>query len=251
MDCRRCGSPLERPGDFCLACDTANCDAVVVDFARDRATLTFLRDPPEHSDADSPEVVGETTVTTVPEEAPEARVVELRNFAGQVADEIRRKRPESVYAAGARDPLQECRAQLHYEFFRVPDDDPVGHVRSRRGERSLEVVETPPKEKLGGSHTTLIAGRDGQGVIDTVAAHPHVKKIIPGPIDAGGSSSRGGVRAKATRADTTGNVRLLLRDGSSVQENRVVTTAMDAETGERVRDDLNEALAAAGYGGNK
>lgn len=251
MDCRRCRASLERPGDYCLDCDTANCDAVVVDFARDRATLTFLRDPPEHAEADSPTVVGETTVTTVPEEAPEARVVELRNFAGQVADEIRRKRPESVYAAGARDPLRECRAQLHYEFFRVPDDDPVGHVRSRRGERSLEVVRTPPKEKLGGSHSTLIGGRDGRAVVDAVAAHPHVKKIIPGPIDAGGSSARGGVRAKATRADGTGNVRLLLRDGSSVQENRVVTTAMDVETGERIRDDLNGALAEAGFGGNR
>jgi hypothetical protein len=37
----------------------------------------------------------------------------------------------------------------------------------------------------------------------------------------------------------------LLRDGSSVQENRVVTTAMDVETGEYIRDDLNDALTAA------
>jgi hypothetical protein len=46
-----------------------------------------------------------------------------------------------------------------------------------------------------------------------------------------------------TRADRHGNVRLLLRDGSSVQENRVVTTAGDRETGERVREALNDALA--------
>jgi hypothetical protein len=78
-----------------------------------------------------------------------------------------------------------------------------------------------------------------------VAGHPHVKKIVPGPIDAGGSGSRTGVRAKATRADTNGNVRLLLRDGSSVQENRVVTTAGERDLGERVRADLNEALAEA------
>jgi hypothetical protein len=45
-----------------------------------------------------------------------------------------------------------------------------------------------------------------------------------------------------TRADYGGNVRMLLRDGSSVQENRIVTTASDRETGERIRDDLNEAL---------
>ncbi|MFC6736602.1 DUF2103 domain-containing protein, partial [Halolamina salina] len=52
---------------------------------------------------------------------------------------------------------------------------------------------------------------------------------------------------KATRAGESGNVRLLIRDGSSVQENRVVTTAMDRETGERVREALNEALVEAGY----
>jgi hypothetical protein len=76
-----------------------------------------------------------------------------------------------------------------------------------------------------------------------------VKKIVPGPIDAGGSGSRTGVRAKATRADENGNVRLLLRDGSSVQENRVVTTARDRELGEHVRDDINQALGEAGLGG--
>ncbi|MFC6726392.1 DUF2103 domain-containing protein, partial [Halobium palmae] len=37
------------------------------------------------------------------------------------------------------------------------------------------------------------------------------------------------------------------RDGSSVQENRVVTTAFDRETGEWVREDLNEALDEAGF----
>jgi hypothetical protein len=48
-----------------------------------------------------------------------------------------------------------------------------------------------------------------------------------------------------TRADANGNVRLLVRDGSSVQENRIVTTASDRDTGERVREDLNDALVEA------
>jgi hypothetical protein len=236
MDCRRCGTPLERPGDYCLVCDTANCDAVVVGFDRDRAELTML---------DGEDVVGETTLTTVPEDDPEAKVVELRNFAGRVADEIRRKRPEAVFAAGDREVLREARAQLHHEFYRVVGDDPVERVRERRGERSLEVVETAPREKIGGSHSTLIGGRGGWRAIGVVADHPHVKKIVPGPIDAGGTGSQTGLRAKVTRADDNGNVRLLVRDGSSVQENRIVTTAMDRETGEFVRDDLNEALAEA------
>jgi len=118
-------------------------------------------------------------------------------------------------------------------------------VLARRGDRALDIVETPPREKIGGSHSTLIGDRKGRKAVSTVAQHPHVKKIVPGPIDAGGTGSRTGLRAKATRAGTNGNIRLLLRDGSSVQENRIVTTAMDRETGERVREDLNEALRDA------
>jgi hypothetical protein len=270
MNCGRCGTPLDRPGDYCLTCNTANSDAVVVEFAEDRAELTML---------DGDDVVGHTTVTTRPEHDAELTRVQLRNFAGRVADEIRRKRPETVYAAGERDPLRETRRQIHHEFYRVPDgggkddrggtgggdgggrgrhgdhghtdrdgdaeSDVVEWVLDRRGDRALAVVETPPREKVGGSHSTLIGDRKGRRAVRTVAEHPHVKKIVPGPIDAGGTGSRTGLRAKATRAGTNGNVRLLLRDGSSVQENRIVTTAMDRETGERVREDLNEALRDA------
>jgi hypothetical protein len=270
MNCRRCGTTLRKPGDYCLTCNTANADAVVVEFAEDRARLTML---------DEDAVVGETTVTTRPESDEQLTEIQLRNFAGRVADEIRRKRPDTVYAAGAREPLRETRAQVHHEFYRVPDartdagDGPnanrprdptanrvgrgddstanrdvspvVAWVLDRRGDRALEVVETPPREKIGGSHSTLIGDRKGRKAVSTVAQHPHVKKIVPGPIDAGGTGSRTGLRAKATRAGTNGNVRLLLRDGSSVQENRIVTTAMDRETGERVREDLNEALREA------
>ncbi|MGQ3327968.1 DUF2103 domain-containing protein [Halorubrum sp. FL23] len=258
MNCRRCGTPLRKPGDYCLTCNTANADAVVVEFSADRARLTML---------DEDAVVGETTVTTRPETDEQLTEIQLRNFAGRVADEIRRKRPDTVYAAGDREPLRETRAQVHHEFYRVPDagvdegsggdrgrtndegrgrESPVvSWVLNRRGDRALEVVETPPREKIGGSHSTLIGDRKGRKAVSTVAQHPHVKKIVPGPIDAGGTGSRTGLRAKATRAGTNGNVRLLLRDGSSVQENRIVTTAMDRETGERVREDLNEALRDA------
>ncbi|WP_227355679.1 DUF2103 domain-containing protein [Haladaptatus salinisoli] len=237
MECRQCASSLERPGDYCLVCRTRNADAVVLDVDRDHATMTMLLDE---------DVVGATDVRTTPE-GGEREVVELRNFAGRVADEVRRKRPEEVYAAGDRDVIRAVRAQLHHDFYRVGDERPVEEVLERRDERSLEVVETAPGDKLGGAHTTLIGNRDGMRAIREVARHPHVKKIIPGPISAGGSSSSSGVRAKATRADENGNVRLLLRDGSSVQENRVVTTAMDRERGERVRGDLNEVLAETGF----
>ena len=238
MECQQCHADLDRPGDYCLVCDTANCDAVVAVFDRDAATLTML---------DGEEIRGETTITTVHDDdhGDRASVVERRNFAGRVADEIRRKRPEAVFAAGEREAISETRTQLHYEFYRVPADDAVQTVLDRRGEQVLDVVDIPPREKIGGSHSTIIGGRAGRNAISLVADHPHIKKIIPGPIDAGGTGSQSGLRAKITRADDNGNVRLLLRDGSSVQENRLVTTASDLDAGERVRADLNAALADA------
>jgi len=208
----------------------------VLAVGRAETTLTML---------DDERVVGETTVTTTPETEGEALIVELRNYAGKVADEVRRKRPEEVYATGERSVLRSIQGDLHYEFYRIRDEDPVEAVLDRRGNRALEVVDAAPAEKIGGSHSTLIGNRDGMRAIQTVAGHPHVKKVIPGPIDAGGTGSQSGVRAKATRADENGNVRMLIRDGSSVQENRVVTTAMDRDRGEDVRADLNEALAEA------
>ena len=248
VQCRGCRASLEKPGDYCLRCDTANAAGVVAEFEPDRARLTMLTDATVESFDDPTETtafVGRTTVTTVPDTGERTERMQLRNFAGRVADEIRRKRPETVYAAGERAPLRETRAQLHHEFYRVPDDEPVAAVLRRRGEPALETVDAAPAEKLGGSHTTLIGERDGKRAIRTVAEYPHVKKIIPGPIDAGGEGSQSGLRAKVTRADEHGNVRLLLRDGSSVQENRVVTTAGDRTTGERVRDALNDALSDA------
>lgn len=238
MPCRACGSSLEKPGDYCLVCRSPNADAVVVALYDDEAVLTFLNDE---------DAVGETTIPTVPETDEDLGLRQVRNYAGRVADEVRRKRPEQVFLAGDHDLVQAVRADLHHDIYRVPSEDPVAAVLDRRGVRDLEIVEKPVAEKIGGSHSTLIGAREGMRVLTEVAGHPHVKKVVPGPIEGGASAPKGGVRAKVTRADENGNLRLLLREGSSVQENRIVTTAMDAETGERIREDLNRVLADAGY----
>lgn len=235
MVCRQCGSPLERPGDYCLVCRSPNADTVVLELGRDRARVTALLDE---------DVIAAREITTTPETG-ENEPVELRNFAGLIADDVRRKRPEEVYATGDRSVLTAVRAQLHYPLYRIRGEDAVESVIEHRGKPALDVVTASLSEKLGGSHTTLIGGRSGREAVETIAGHPHVKKLVPGPIDASGGGSRSGVRAKATRADNNGNVRLLVRDGSSVQENRIVTTAYDRDTGERVREDLNEALQEA------
>ncbi|SEH11389.1 hypothetical protein SAMN04487967_0328 [Natronorubrum sediminis] len=246
MECRHCASPLEKPGDFCLVCRESNTEAIVLEAGRERATLTMLEaesdEAPAATRGGDDLVLGKTTITTTPEEG-ENEPVELRNFAGRIGDEIRRKRPTEVYAGGERSVVRAVREDVHHSFYRVADDDPVEAVLERRGEPALDVVETPPAEKIGGSHTTLIGGRTGMRAIHTVADHPHVKKVIPGPIDAGGKGSQSGLRAKVTRADNGGNVRMLLRDGSSVQENRVVTTASNRTMGEQIRADLNDVLS--------
>lgn len=237
MECRRCGASLSRPGDYCLVCRTENADTVVIDAARDRARITALRGDVR---------VGTTEITTTPEtDATDEGSVELRNFAGLIADEVHRKRPEAVYVAGDRAVIARLRRELSYELKRVGvgAESPVEAVLDRRGERSLEVIEAPPTEKISGTHTTLIGGRHGREALRVVAGHPHVKKIIPGPIESGGAAG-GGVHATATRADAKGNLRLRVRNGSSVQENRIVTTAGDRETGEVIREDLNDGLEA-------
>ena len=236
--CGTCGDVLERPGDYCLVCRSPNADGVVVEVSSDRATLTML---------DGDRVVGESIVTTTPEPDPELARRGQRNYVGRIVDEVRRKRPEGVYMAGGREVLGELRAELHCDCYRVDASSPVEAALERRGERDLEVVEASPESKLRGSHSTLVGGRTGRRAVLLVAGHPHVKAVIPGPIETGGRSGRGAT-AKVTRADEGGNLRMLIRDGSTVQENRIVTTAMDREVGERVRDDLNELLVEEGLG---
>lgn len=236
--CRSCGTPLDRPGDYCLVCREANADGVVVDVEAERATLTML---------DTDRELGRTTITTTAEPEEELAPVQRRNFVGRIGDELRRKRPEAVFLAGDRDLLTAIRAEVRYDCYRVEGPDPVAAAIDRRGERDLDVVDLAPEEKLRGSHSTLVGGRTGRRAVLLVAGHPHVKAIIPGPIETGGRPGRGAT-AKVTRADDGGNVRLLLRDGSTVQENRVVTTAMDRDLGERVRADLSALLDEEGLG---
>jgi len=238
VSCRQCGSDLDRPGDYCLVCHTANADTVVVDCARERATVTAIFEA---------SVQGARTITTTPESG-DAEPIELRNFAGLIADEIHRKRPEDVHVAGDRTVVQALRGQVHRPLFRVGGDDPVESVLADRSDEGLAVVERPPAAKISGAHSTLIGDRAGRAAVECAADHPHVKKVIPGPIETGGASG-GQLRAKATRADRGGNVRLIVRQGSTVQENRVVTTADERAAGERIRADLNVALDEAGFGG--
>ncbi|MFB6284374.1 MAG: DUF2103 domain-containing protein [Halobacteria archaeon] len=232
MRCRTCGSELDRPGDFCLVCRSSNTEDIAVVGGRERTTVYTGMEG---------EVTGERTITTSPEEAEGEGKNEFRNYVGLVADEIHRKRPDKIYYRGNRRVAEELRLETHVEVVSFPETSSVDEVFSD-SENGLEEVDIPPGEKLGGSHTTLIGEDVGKRAVELVASDGYVKKIIPGPISSGGGGSAGGSGAKVTRSDSNGNLRLLLRDGSTVQENRVVTTASNREEGEYVRKCVNESL---------
>jgi len=100
-----------------------------------------------------------------------------------------------------------------------------------------------PKSKLGGSHTTIIGGRNGKKIVSLLSRHPDIKKIIPSVITVKGKGNSGGMlSARVQRPDDRGNLRLLLSHGTSFQELRLVTTVGTFTEGERIMKELNLLL---------
>lgn len=105
-------------------------------------------------------------------------------------------------------------------------------------------VQKSSRNKLGGTHTTIIGGRAGKKLIRLVSQHPDIKKVIPSVILVKGIAG-GNLTGKVLRSDTRGNLRLLLAEGRSFQEIRLVTTVGTAEEGDRIMNELNEILKTA------
>jgi hypothetical protein len=103
------------------------------------------------------------------------------------------------------------------------------------------------RDKLGGAHTTVIGGRTGKKILRLVGGHPDIKRIIPSVITVRGKSASGGaLSAKVLRPDGRGNLRLLLSQGTSSQEIRIVTNVGEFAEGERVMAELNAILSGKG-----
>jgi hypothetical protein len=107
-----------------------------------------------------------------------------------------------------------------------------------------ENVQDLSKNKLGGAHTTIIGGRAGKKLIKLVSQHPEIKKVIPSVISVKGVAG-GKLAGKVLRADARGNLRLLLSEGRSFQEVRLVTMVGTADEGDRIMNELNEILKNA------
>ncbi len=98
--------------------------------------------------------------------------------------------------------------------------------------------------KFGGDHTTIIGGRKGRKIVMEIGRSEYVKKIIPGIIKVG--MSPGGFKAKFLRPDSRGNLRLLLREGSTVQEIFIVTKATTYSEGLEIAKELEKLLLRLG-----
>lgn len=232
MRCSFCGSPLERPGDHCLVCGESNVDAAAVLFGGDGAEIRF------YSDGEG--AATERVRTSYGREEGEEREVAFRNFVSRVADLLYRRRPGAVYAGGDRDAVRELRATLSVELRYVGGDFFESVEEEVAGGDPLEEVETPPGKKVGGSHSSIVGGSTGGRLLMELAKHRNVKKIVPAVISSKGSRGGGGVSLDVTRVDARGNLKALLKSGSSVQEVRVVTTASSREEGRRVARELRE-----------
>lgn len=120
----------------------------------------------------------------------------------------------------------------------VDTEDVLEHTNAEE----LESIDKKPEKKVGGSHTTIIGGRNGQNAIHKVAPVSYVKKVIPGTIDVGGSSGNG-FRVESKRVENNGNLRVLLKHGGTIQTVRVVTTASSKSQGEIVKEQLDSVLS--------
>jgi hypothetical protein len=100
------------------------------------------------------------------------------------------------------------------------------------------------RDKLGGSHSTVIGGRSGKKIFRMISQHPKIKRIIPSVISVRGKSVSGGaLTAKVLRPDSRGNLRLLLSQGTSSQEIRLITNIGNVEEGESLMAELNAMLS--------
>ncbi len=127
----------------------------------------------------------------------------------------------------------------------MPGEQVTGLTTMKENKSNFqENAQSSSKNKLGGVHTTIIGGRTGKKLVKLVSQHPEVKKVIPTVISVKGVAG-GSLTGKILRADARGNLRLLLSEGRSFQEIRLVTTVGTAEEGDRIMDELNEILKTA------
>jgi hypothetical protein len=224
-----CGAELNSKAAFCLSCGKKHAVGCGVYISESRVFVrVFGEDGFE-----------EFSIKRYDEE------VSIRNLYEVLAERIYSYRVEEVVVSGENEELMEeglegLRNALYPFEVSVSDafEEPKSFFerleRVLRLEKELKTVKMPPEDKIHGSHSTIIGGREGYKLILSLAKSPYVKKVVPGVIEGNATSIGGGVKLKLTRSDERGNVRALLIDGSSVQQVHVITTASNKDEGEEV-----------------
>ncbi len=171
--------------------------------------------------------------------------ISLRNLYEVIAEKVYDRRVVEIYVSGeSHDLIYEAVDLLKsflYPFkvlvtdiFENPLEFFTRLEKILRTKSNLRTVDLTPEEKIHGSHSTIIGGREGYNLIVGLAKSPYVKKVVPGVIEGNATSVGGGVRLKLTRSDEKGNLRALLIDGATVQQIHVITTAATREEGETI-----------------
>ncbi|MFP3908771.1 MAG: DUF2103 domain-containing protein [Archaeoglobaceae archaeon] len=236
MKCRNCHKELEHPGDYCLVCGQSNVELLGV-YVGERIRLFCFYDK---------EYVGQEVIRGVggEEEGDMDDQIAYRNTLDLISEAVHRKRPQTVITSGI-DPqtvlrLWNCEVLYTREFDSSEDFKEA--LKDFMQEKRMEKVDIRPEKKIGGRHYTVIGGRNGHRILREIGSSPYIKKIVPGPIEVS-RKSQGGFSYKIQKPDARGNLRLRLREGSTVQEIRLVATAYDKDSAKKVVDDLNTRLS--------
>lgn len=237
MKCRYCHNELERPGDYCQVCDNSNTDVLGVYFGEKIRIYIFYEE----------KLIGEEVINPIEtKESDKVSNISERNNSELISEIVHRKRPEMVLVSGI-DPLKVLKLwETNFKYtdsFNNPDKF-VKSVKNYLNEENLGETDLDPNQKVGGKHSTVIGDKKGNKVLKEIARSPFVKKIIPGPISGSHSSSKQGFSAKIGRSDTNGNLKVLFKKGATVQDLRVVTTAHDRDSGNKVSKDLSNRVSS-------
>lgn len=103
----------------------------------------------------------------------------------------------------------------------------------------MKPISIDLKQKLGGSHTTIIGGRKSYKVVKTISKNEEIKNIIPSIISYKNKIKNGGLSYRIQRPDEHGNLRLLLSFGSSYQEIVLITRVANNIEGIKLQEELN------------
>ncbi len=235
MKCRNCYAELDEDLDYCLRCNSRNADYSCVYFGK-KLHLIFIGDRIFKMDF------------KIYEEHES-----IRNLFEVIAEKIHRKRVEEVFICGeSYEKIQFAERMLRkyaltnlriYVSEAMEFEEFVENLMKFLKKRDeIEKVKIPAEKKIGGSHSTIIGGREGRNLVMKIASSEFVKKIVPGVIENSGVAT-GSVRIKLTRTDDRGNIRALLIHGGSVQQIHVITTAKNKEEGEFILKNLKNQLS--------